>query len=350
MTVSQPGRRRLDTSVPPPYEFATREPRFSSQRLGSFLVGATFVLWLIGTAGAATSVVAVGAPEWIWRPAAAVLLVAFGTMLTHRVGGHLRIWASVVTALALSAYLTEINALLVAAAGTTAVLAAVVAVLYTRPADSIPAVLREFVVSLILALSGTFAVAAWNAPVDVESFLMIVMAAALTVAISIVWSLGAGLHGLTAKHLAILAGVAVVTVLLFFYGGFVRSHGSATITAFLDDTIVWLRQNVGGVPRPFEVLVGFPALVVGTSMRSRYRVGWWVCVFAVVGTVLVTVSLVDPGAYPSYLALSTLYSAVLGLAFGLVVRHFVLATRSRRAARAVELPTRVEPARFAPLR
>src|SRR5690606_24098836 len=99
-----------------------------------------------------------------------------------------------------------------------------------------------------------------------------------------------------------------------------------------------------------EFLIGFPALVVGTSMRSRYREGWWVCVFAVVGTVIVANSLIDPRAYPSYFALSTLYSAILGLALGLVVRAALLRPRGGRAARAVQHSRRSEPKRFAPLR
>ena len=80
--------------------------------------------------------------------------------------------------------------------------------------------------------------------------------------------------------------------------------------------VIWMRQTFGGVPRPTEVLVGFPALIVGVSLRSRRREGWWVLVFAVLGTVTVTTSLVSPGAYPTYIALSTLYSVVLGVVFG----------------------------------
>lgn len=349
MTTTSPGRRRLDTSVPEPYEVATREPRLSPE-VSRRLTLATFAVWLLGTLGAATSIVDVGAPAWLWRPSAAVLLTCFAVMLTHRVGGHLRIWVPLAGLLAVAATVTGMNALIAGAAGSTAVLASVAAVLFTRPAATALLAVREFAVMLGLALSGTVGVAAWNATVSVRGFGLTVMLVAVVLAISIVWRLGSGLHGLGRTQLNLLIVVAVIAVGLFFYGSIVRSYGSQSLTDLMDETIVWLRQNTGGVPRPYEFLIGFPAVIVGTSMRSRYREGWWVCVLAVVGTVIVVVSLIDPRAYPSYFALSTLYGAVLGVAIGLVARALVLRPRSRRAARAVQQPTRTEPARFAPLK
>jgi hypothetical protein len=350
VTIAQPGRRRLDATVPTPYEVATREPRVSSRRWSRLLILGTFVLWLLGTVGAATSIADVDAPSWWWRPSAAVLLVAFSLILTHRAGGYMRIWVSLAVALAGVAAVTEVNALLAAAAGATAVLSAVTSVVFTRPADSLVQVLREYLVMLALAVSGALGVAAWNASVEVRPFGLMVMAVSVTLAVAIVWRLGSGLHGLGRNHLKILIVVAALAVGLFYYGSFVRTAGSPALTNLLDDTIVWLRQNIGGVPRPYEFLIGFPALVVGTSMRSRYREGWWVCVFAVVGTVIVANSLIDPRAYPSYFALSTLYSAVLGLLIGLVIRAVFLRPRGGRAARAVQHSRRSEPNRLAPLR
>ena len=350
MTTTQPGRRRLDTSVPTPYEVATREPRVASQRWSRLLVLGTFLLWLAGTVGSATAIADVGAPSWLWRPSAAVLLVTFALILTHRIGGYMRIWVSLTGLLALSTLITGMNALLAAAAGTTAVLSAVSAVMLTRPARTMLEVLREYIVMLALTLSGAAGVAAWNATVDARVFALMVMAISVTLALSIVWRLGSGLHGLGRSQLKLLVIVAVIAVGLFFYGSFVRAAGSPALQSLLDDTIVWLRQNVGGVPRPYEFLIGFPALVVGTSMRARYREGWWVCVFAVVGTVIVVVSLIDPRAYPTYFVLSTAYSAIIGLVIGLVVRLLFLTPRGRRAARAVQQSMRSEPTRTAPLK
>ena len=99
-----------------------------------------------------------------------------------------------------------------------------------------------------------------------------------------------------------------------------------------------------------EVFIGFPALVVGVSLRSRRREGWWILVFAVIGTGVLTTSLVTPGAFPTYIGLSTLYSSILGLIVGLVFRQQVMKERSARAARAIEEVVRVEPPRFAALK
>lgn len=348
MTTAPAGRRRLDTSVPQPYEMPTRAPRVASARARQFVI-ATLAVWVLGSLGALTSIVDLGAPAWLWRPSAALLLVVFAVVLTHRIGGQLRIWASLAALLAVAAWVTGFQALLASAAGATAVLAAVTSVMLTRPAATALQSVREFAVMLAIAVTGTVAVAAWNADADPRTFALAVMAVAVMLTLSIVWRLGSGLHGLSRHHLNILVVVAVIAVGLFFYGAFVRSYGSPALKDLMDDTIAWMRQNTGGVPRPYEFLVGFPAIIVGTSMRSRYREGWWVCMFAVVGAVIVTVSLIDPKAYPSYFLWSTLYSAALGLVIGLAVRALVMAPRTRRAARAVQQPTRSEPVRVAPL-
>jgi hypothetical protein len=60
--------------------------------------------------------------------------------------------------------------------------------------------------------------------------------------------------------------------------------------------------------------------------------------------------LVSPRAFPTYIALSTLYSAVLGLAIGLVIRRIVVPDHTRRATRVVEPERRIEPARLAALK
>jgi hypothetical protein len=236
------------------------------------------------------------------------------------------------------------------AAAVTAVLASVWAVLVTRPAGSIVGALREYVVALVVALSGTVAVAAWNAPVNYQRFNLMVIAIALGLAITLVWNLGAGLHGLGRQNLAILAGVAVLLMMLLAYSSFVRAHGSETIVDGFSESVIWMRQNFEGVPRPVEVFIGFPALIVGVALRSKRREGWWVLVFAVLGTAVLSTSLVTPGAFPTYIGLSALYSAILGLLVGLLARHYAMRQGRARASRAIEQVVRVEPPRFAPLK
>lgn len=344
------GRRRRDDSVTPEYDVPTRQPRIRSPRTVRLVMAAVFAAWVVGTAGSATSVIAVGAPTWVERPSAALLLVVFAIALTHRVGGRLRIWLPIAVLLAVLAAALQTNVLLAATAVLTAVLGAVGAVMVTRPAAAMPRSIVEYALALVVALSGTVGVAAWNAPVNYQRFNLIVISVSLGLAIALVWNLGAGLHGLGRQNLTILLGVAAVFLLLLAYSSFVRTHGSQSLTQLFSDLVIWIRQNFRGVPRPVEVFIGFPALIVGVSLRSKRREGWWVLVFAVLGTSVLTTSLVTPGAFPTYIGLSTLYSAVLGLLVGLVLRHQFMKERSSRASRAIGTVVRVEPPRFAPLK
>ena len=344
------GRRRLDPMEALGYDLPTREPRITSLSLVRVIVVLSFVAWVVAALAAATAVVDVPAPAWIERPAAAVLLVIFALGLTHRGGGRMRIWLPMVTALAIAALVLETNVLIAAAAALTAVLASVLAVMNTRPASSVRGAITEYVMALVTALVGTLGVAAWNAPVNYQRFNLVVIGAALTLAIVMVWNLGAGLHGMGRQGLLIPVGVALVLLVLLTYSSFVRTHGSQTVIDAIGQAVIFLRQHFGGVPRPVEVFIGFPALVLGVSIRSKHREGWWVLIFAVIGTAVLTTSLVTPGALPSYIALSTLYSGILGLVVGLIARHFALRERSSRSSRAVAPLSRVEPPRNAPLR
>lgn len=344
------GRRRLDTSVLPEYDLPTREPRIESPTAARFVMVLVGLAWVVGTVGSSTSIVAVHTPSWVERPSAALLMVVFAIGLTHRGGGYLRLWLPVTVVLGTAAVTLETNVLLASAAAVTAVLGAVWAVLVTRPAATMIGAIGEYVVTLAVALSGTLAVAAWNAPVNYQRFNLTVLAIALGLAITLVWNLGAGLHGMGRQNFAILACIAAMVLMVLVYSSFVRSHGSQSLVHTISDWVIWTRQHFHGVPRPVEVFIGFPALIVGVSLRSRRREGWWILVFAVIGTGVLTTSLVTPGAFPTYIGLSTLYSSILGLIVGLVLRQQVMKERSARAARAIEEVVRVEPPRFAALK
>lgn len=344
------GRRRLDPMEARGYDLPTREPRIASPSLVRVIYALTLGTWIVAAVVAATAVVDVPAPTWVERPAAAVLLVIFALGLIHRGGGRLRIWLPLVTVLAIAALVFETGVLIAAAAALTAVLASVLAVMNTRPASTVRAAIGEYLLALVTALVGTLGVAAWNAPVNYQRFNLVVICAALTLVIIMVWNLGAGLHGMGRQGLLIPVGVALVLIIVLAYSSFVRTHGSETVIDAISQAVIFLRQHFGGVPRPVEVFIGFPALIMGVSIRSKRREGWWVLVFAVIGTAVLTTSLVTPGALPSYIGLSTLYSIILGLAVGLVARHFVLRDRSSRSSRAVEPVARVEPPRYAPLK
>lgn len=327
------------------YEVPVRGPRFEPKVARQLAI-------IVAAAGntaavlAAPAVVAVDAPHWLPRLAAGVLLVVLGIALTIRVGGHLRIWIPIAAGLALSAVTIQASSLITSAAGLTAVLAAVLAVMITRPAVTAVEVLREVFFSMTVAVAGMVGVAAWGAHVNPSRFGLVTLAAALGLAITIVWKLGAGLHGLGRVHLAVIVATATLVVAVVIYAAFVRAHGSADLVEAIKNFILWMRRTIGGVPRPLELLIGFPALVVGVSMRSRQREGWWVEVFAVIGTALITAALVSSAAYPSYVLISLAYSAVPGLALGFVLRYILVGPPTTRSSRAVERPVRDEPGRF----
>jgi hypothetical protein len=299
---------------------------------------------------AGSSVVAYDVPEHADTAGAVLLFVVFAVALTHRVGGHMRIWGPMAAVLGLVAAVTGNPVLVAAAAGSAGVTAAVWAVVFTRPALTVWQAIGEYLIAITIALSGTLCVAAWNASVNYARFNVVVIAAALGVSIILVWNLGAGLHGLGKEHLMILSAIAALVVVVLAYASFVRSHGSEMITDTIASMIIWMRTYIAGVPRPVEVFLGFPALIIGVSMRARSREGWWIMVFGVISTSVLTTSLVSPLAFPAYVGLSTLYSAVLGLAIGLVIRRFVVPDNSRRATRVVEPERRIEPSRLAALK
>ncbi len=88
------------------------------------------------------------------------------------------------------------------------------------------------------------------------------------------------------------------------------------------------------VPRPMEVLLGFPGLAWSVSTRARRRQGWWAAVFGAAGLAAVAASLLDPTVSLVEAGLSLVYSLVLGLLFGyLVIRadRFLSGARGRRA-------------------
>lgn len=311
---------------------------------------AVFSTWLASTLVSLTSVVAVPFPSFLWRPAAAILLVTLTGMLAHRAGGNTRVWVAPVVFLAALAAATERVWFLSAAAILTAVVAAVLAIVLTRPAVSTLSTLIELATAVAIATSGTLGVAAWHAPVQVRPFALVVLVGSFTLLLAIVGSLGASLHGVGPRTMLFLLAGGIVVALIAFYASFVRAHGSPFITESIESAIFWLRNLIGGVPRPMEALIGFPAIIVGTSLRSQHRQGWWVSILGVFGTMTMTVALVNTGAYPSYFLMSTAYSLVIGIALGLGLRWFLVGRKRSGSKRAVDAPLRVEPQRFAPLR
>jgi len=350
----QPGTRRR-ASETLGYTPPVRARRLSPAVNRRLVVALCFIGWVAGLLAVSTAFVdlGLGEPPWTARAGAAGLAVVYSLALTYRCGGRVRVWPVLVLLGGAATLATELSWLLSTVSVVTAVLASVLAVMLTRPAATIPRVIGELAVTVVVALSGTVAVAAWNAPVLYVRFNLAVLALAMAVTFGVVWGLGAGLHGMGRRGLLLVAGSAIAMAVILAYGTAVREYGSPMVMDNIDAVVQWMDENVGGVPRPAVFLVGLPALVWGISTRVERRQGWWMCAFAVVGPAVMTTSLASPMASLSYVGLSTLYSVLLGLALGLLLRRFDPGTPSRagrRARRDVStVAVRPEPSRFSRL-
>jgi hypothetical protein len=354
------GRRavRQPTRSTTPTGFIPVQPRrgFIPAALRSTAVALWLAAWLAATAAAATSVIGpIDPPEWLAETGGAALMVLFAMGLTRRCGGRVWLWALLTAGFATAVLVVQSRTLFSSAAVLVAILGGVLAVMATRPAETFGQVLREYVVALLVSISAALAVAGLNAPVASDRFNLVVLGVSLLVAIGLVWQLGAGLHGMGRRGFIMIVGGAVLIAGLLVYSRFLREYGSEALVDRIDDTVAWMNDRLGGVPRPVEVLVGFPVLIWGVSTRATRRQGWWMCAFAALGTATVATSLAAPTVQPEYAGWSLLYSALLGLVLGLLVRRidFLFTGGGGRRARrgdGVEEQRRPEPGRTEPLR
>jgi hypothetical protein len=352
------GRRAARRTAVKASRFTPVQPRrgFVPAALRSVAVTIWLASWLAASAASATSiVVVVDTPEWLAETGAAALMVLFAVGLARRCGGRVWLWSLLTLAFAGGVLVAQNRTLFSSAAVLVAVLGAVLAVLVTKPASTLPRLLVEYVVALLVSISAALAVAGFNPPIASGRFNIVVLGVSLLVALGLVWQLGAGLHGMGRRGFILIVGGAVLIGGLLVYGRFLREYGSESLVDRINDMVAWTSDHLGGVPRPVEVMIGFPALVWGVSTRTRRRQGWWMCAFAALGTATVATSLAAPTIEPEYAGWSLLYSAVLGLLLGLVVRRVdVLFTggggqRARRSEGTVE-DLRPEPGRTEPLR
>ena len=288
------------------------------------------VAWVVATAAAATSVVDVDLPEWVAVAGGGAVTVLHLSALAHRAGARTWLW-TVLGGIGTAAALASDRAWAVSSVSVlTAVVSGVAAVLLTRPAMTAWHTLVEYAIALLVASAGALAVAGINAPVRPERYSLVVAGLALLLAIVLIWPLGQDLHGLGRGGLALVLGGAAVAVGLLAYAEVLRTYGSPAIVQRLDETVAWLTENLHGVPRPVEALVGFPALVWGIGTRAWRRQGWWLCVLGVLGTATLAASLASPSRDPELAARSAAYSAVIGAVLGLLVRRIDMAVTRRR--------------------
>ncbi|MDQ4084399.1 MAG: hypothetical protein M3165_01130 [Actinomycetota bacterium] len=320
-----------------------------------------FALLVAGLAASASHFIAVdlGQPAGTPRFGAAAVTTVLCGLLAHRVGGHTIAACGFAAFVSAGAVVAGWGWLLAGVAALTAFAAAVLAVLATVPARQPRRVLREYAVAVVVALAGAVAVAAYGAPVDPAMLERVVLLCSLLATLWVAHRLGGGFAGAGSRGaLVVLLAVATLVAGLA-YGEAVRRWGSPGLMHSVEAARQATTAVLGAVPRPVEVLLGFPALVWGLATRSRLRQGWWVCAFGSLGTAGVTTSLATSSAAsgmatePAQALLSTLYSVLLGLVVGLVVwrvDRLLTGPRGRRARGAERaLPPRPEPSRGRPL-
>jgi len=290
-----------------------------------------------------------GAPEWLPTVGAVLISSSYAVALAARTGGQALVSGALAFALAVGAVLWEEPILLSGVAVGTATLAAILGVMVTIPAPGFRQVAREVTISAGFAAVGAFAVEAYQAPVSVDRAAYLALALALLGAVGLVYRLGAGIHGLGRRGaFAVVSGIALLFVGLAYSEALSR-WGTGDLTNSVGDAITWVHDTFGGVPRPTEFLLGFPALAWGISTRARRRQGWWVCAFGAAGLSVVSTSLLNPSVSLAEAALVLGYSLALGLALGYVVVRadtWMTGTRGRRARQLeVQAAHRPEPVR-----
>ena len=239
------------------------------------------------------------------------------------------------------------------AAVMTCVVGSVYAVMVTVPAVTWWKAVREVLVAVCVAAVTAFAAVGFEPTVATERFDLASLFLALGLVFTIVYRLGAGLHGLGRRGMIVVATGLAVLVVTLLYAELLRRYGTQTFVSSVLDFADWTAARIGAFPRPLVVLLGIPALVWGTHLRARRRQGWWVCAFGVAATVPLATALVAPDSSYVEAALRAAYSLVLGLVIGYVLIRADLAltgTKGRRGRRAEEAgPHRPEPRRFAEL-
>ncbi len=292
-------------------------------------------------------------PGWLDGAGAVAVVTALSWLLATRTAGRPLISAGLALVLGVASLLVGGRVLPTGAAVMTCVVGSVYAVMVTVPAVTWLRAVREVVIATVVATITAFAAVGFEPTVATERFDLAALFLALTLVFTIVYRLGAGLHGLGRRGVIVVAiGLALLFATLA-YAELLRRYGAQTFVSSVLDFADWTTDRIGAFPRPLVVMLGIPALVWGTHLRARRRQGWWVCAFGVAATVPLATGLVAPDSSYVEAALRAAYSLVLGLVLGYVIIRVDLAltgNKGRRGRRAEEAgPHRPEPRRFAEL-
>jgi len=318
--------------------------------------GAAVTTWLLvtlaGVAALCGEIMGLEVPH-LADLGALTVATAYTWALTVRTGGRPIVYAALAVALGAVVLVVDNDLLRNGASVLTAVVTGVFAVMATVPAVQFSKAVREAVYAALISAGGALAVVGFSPEVALNRFDYTTLACSLVVALGLVYRLGAGLHGLGRRGIAVVAVGGALLAVTMAYAEALRHYGSPALVGGIDDVVAWTHDHLGAVPRPRQFLIGFPALIWGCHMRARRRQGWWVCAFGVAGTTSVAAGLMHPHESLFEAVLTVVYSLVLGLVIGYAVIRVDLAftapkgARGRRAEEATAL--RPEPSRMAPL-
>jgi hypothetical protein len=317
------------------------------------------VLWALVVAGGLAALIAgmvpVG-PEWLPSAGSVAIATAYTWVLAARTGGRPVVFSTLTLAVGVITLALDQEQLRTGAAVVVAAISAVLGVVITVPAVRFIDAVRETCLAVVVAAIGAIAVLGLEPQVDVTRFEYATLVLSVVCAFTLVYRLGAGLHGLGTRGLFIVLVGALVLVVTLLYAETLRRYGTPDLVSTLLDVVHWSRDNLGAFPRPIEAVLGIPALVWGTHMRARRRQGWWVCAFGVAGTAAISDALVNPMITVTESALSVVYGLVVGIVIGYVLIRIDLALtgsgggrravgRSGRRAEEAEQAVRPEPKR-----
>ena len=231
--------------------------------LGAAALGASAVTGIVGHE---PTVEGYTLPSWIDGAGAVAVVTALSWLLATRTAGRALVSAGLALALGVASLLVGGRVLPTGAAVMTCVVGSVYAVMVTVPAVTWLKAVRETLVATLVAAVTAFAAVGFEPTVAAERFDIAALLLALALVFTIVYRLGAGLHGLGRRGLVIVAIGLAVLVATLAYAELLRRYGAQTFVSSVLDFADATSERIGAFPRPLVVLLGIPALVWGTHV------------------------------------------------------------------------------------
>lgn len=279
---------------------------------------------------------------------ATLVATAYSFALAARTGGRPVVFGTLAAVLGAVVVIADLDSLRSGAAVLTCVVASLLGLVATVPAARMWQAVREVLLALVISAFGAAGAIGFEPLLAIDRFRYAIFALSLLWVLVLAFQLG-GRHGLGRRGLVVVLLGAGLLAFVLAYAELLRDYGDTWVVLRLMDFAGWSRDTLGAFPEPLQALIGIPALMWGVHMRARRRQGWWVCAFGVTALVPFGYLLAQPGWDLADVALTELYTLVVGLVVGAVlIRADVawLGSRGRRADRGdLAAASRPEPRR-----